>query len=263
MSHGTTLTGAILHSLWVMCGHLSASDLTIRGETLSGLRAAFQKYDVLSVRDRKAVVDKAIQEVLAVTASPSAHSRDGLASISSTATAASGGLELRQFRQQPVSKVSSLKNLVGGGSKHGRAAADDQDMQTSAASLLHGAQPPGKHQQAAQVSQRNRGIRLMTAEGPPSAAQLLSVADLAAASTEPRNHKHPVSRSQPVLHPGDSQTAAAPQSHKGVRHLEASGSGPLPSIAELARPAVLVGEDEEFSVDSGGLSNARHLFQRV
>ena len=191
-----------------------------------------------------------------MTGSPTAHSRDGLASTSSTASAASGSLEL----QQPVSKVSSLKNLVGGERLHGGVAASNQDMQASAASLVHGAQPPGKHQQVAQVSQRNRGIRLMTAEGPPSAAQLLSLADLAAASTEPKNLKQPANRSQPVLHPGGLQTAAALPLHEGVRHPGASSSGPLSSTAEQAHrgggSTVLVGEDEEFSVGSGEPSKA-------
>ena len=245
----------------MLCGQPSAFDLY--GYDDAGLHAAFQKYDVLSVRDRKAVVDKAIQEVQAMTASPSAHSRDIRASNSSTAAAGSGGLELQQSRHQPVSKVSSLRNLVGGGSKHGVAAADSQEMQASAASLLHGAQTTGEHQQGSQVSQRNRGIRLMTAEGPPSAAQLLSVADLAAASTEPKTHKQAANRSQPVLVCLDSQTAAASQLHKGIRHLEASSSsGPSPSTAEQAHrgggSAALVGEDEEFSVGSGEQSNARH-----
>lgn len=214
-------------------------------------------YDALSVRDRKAVVDKAIQEVYAMTASPSAQhptSKTRLTGVSSTASASSGGMELQPSSQQPVTRVSSLKNLVGDESRHGGLAADSQHMQASTASSVHGARACAEQQHAVQVSKRNRGMRLMTAEGAHATAQLLSVADLAAACTG-TILKDPASVMQPDLHPEVSPTAAAPQLHTSNRHLEGFSTSSLSSAAEQALrgspTAVLVGEDEEFSVGSG------------
>ena len=191
-------------------------------------------------------------------ASPSAHSSDRLASLSSAASTASGPVELQHSSQQPVSRVSSLRNLVGDKSRHGGLAADSQQMQASAACSGQGMGAAAEQQQAVRVSQRNRGMRLMTAEGAHATAQLLSVADLAAASNGPIL-SDPASMMQPDLHPELPRKAAAPRLHKGNRHLEALGTGSLSSAAEQAHRVnateVLVGEDEEFSVGSG---NAEH-----
>ena len=201
------------------------------------------------------MVDRAIHEVHAMTAGPSAQSTAERAWVSSTPNAPSLGTQLQQPRLHPGTKVSSLKNLVGDGSKQGSPVADSEQMRASTASLSLGADHLAEQQQEiAQLSQRNRGIRLMTAEGASSAAQLLSAADLAAASSEPRQAPS-ASTMQPGRHAGVLQAAAARRPPAGTTTLEASSSAASPSTAEQAlsgsATAVLVGEDEEFSVSSG------------
>ena len=145
-------------------------------------------------------------------------------------------------------------NAVGAGIKQGDSAAGSELLRASTASLSHGPQPSAEQQASAQVSQRNRGIRLMTAEGALSAAPLLSSADLAAASSEPRQGPS-ANTMQPGPHAAALQVAAMRRSHAGSRSMEASSSATFPSAAEQAlsrsATAVLVGEDEEFSVSAG------------
>ena len=220
----------------------------------AGWHAAFEKYDVLSVRDRRAVVDKAIQEVHALAAGSPAQSRGERASSLPTDDASLGAVELPTSYGHPAGKVSSLKNLVGDRNKPVLLAADLEGVQSSADTLAHSTGAPAEQQRVAQVSQRNRGIKLMTAAGSSSAARLSSVADLAAASAEPR-HEHSPAAKQPRVHAGGSQRAAVHQSHMRTQHLGAPTLSRAPSTAEQAysmgAPAVLVGEDEEFSVGSG------------
>lgn len=223
----------------------------------AGLHAAFKKYDALSPKDRKAVVDKAMQVVQALTASASAQSDSEPIRASSLGDASSAGNRLHQTRAQNGSKVSSLKNLVGSGSKQGVLSASLESSSSSSGlhseGLSEGLQLDDrqqKHMPEGSLSQRNRGIKLMVAEGSSTRVQLLTTADLAAACSEHR-------KEQSGTQSGSSQRAAK---HTGGSHPEAPSIGTNHSEAEQAQSrgaiAVLVGEDEEFSVGSGNSPSA-------
>ena len=183
-----------------------------------------------------------------------AQSTDQHERLLSMRSASLGGMEQQHPHTQPGRRVSSLEDAVGDSSKPGTLPKDSEHMQSKTEFLSLGKGLPPEQQQVAQASQRNRSIKLMTAAGTHSAGQLVSPADLAAASTEPR-YEQLSKNIQPGLYPGNSQRAAKRQSHTGMRHWEASSIGTVPSTAEQVHSrsatAVLVGEDEEFCVGSG------------
>ena len=207
--------------------------------------AAFQKYDLLSARDRRSVVEEAIQEVRAqkngsANDSSSAHSQRVPQQAERTAcdTYPTGSQPVHE-RQRPIQKVSSMTNLVGAGSLDepcNRASYSEQP------SAVAGDDGRRGQESNARMSKKHRGLRLMTPEG--SGAQLLSSADAAGASAEPPRAV-PAAVSQLQQDPRTTHASSA------SRGLPGSGSLQAPS----GQPgAVLVGEDEEFSVNSGELS---------
>ena len=229
----------------------------------TGLHAAFKKYDVLLPGDRKAVVDKAMQVVHALTVSASAQSARKPISASSPGGASSAGNRLQQTTAQNSSKVSNLKNLVGNGSEQGVPSGSVVSSSSSSGphseGLSVGLQLDDRQQKKMPeggLSQRNRGIKLMAAEGSSTRAQLLTTADLAAACSEPKKEQ---SGMQAEL----SQRAAK---HTGGSHPEAFSIGTNQSEAEQAQSrsaiAGLVGEDEEFSVGSG-ISQSPQLLSKM
>jgi hypothetical protein len=182
---------------------------------------------------------------------PSQHSTAQASLVSSSSTAG-------QSRHAAGKKVSSLQNLVGSGSKERTASRAEQAMQASAVPALDSERQPSEAQQEAvhpvrRVSQRHTAIRLMTPEGTAPGAQLLSAGDLAAASAEPG----------PGQPPGSMQAGAHAHSLEAAAvALLLHGSSRSTAGAELSAEqfpgtrsgrAVLVGEDEEFSVSPGEL----------
>ena len=182
-----------------------------------------------------------------------AHSQGGQQqaehSASDTRTA---GSQPVHDRQRPTPKVSSMNTL-------GRVDCQDEassralsSEQHSTAALQSSAQQHGNlgndgrpgQESNAKMSQKYRGLRLMTPEG--AGAELLSSADAAGASADPSLPR--------------ARLAAASQLQQGPRaaHTSDAGQG-LPGSSGMQSPsgqgtsagAVLVGEDEEFSVKSG------------
>ena len=218
--------------------------------------AAFQKYELLSARDRRSVVDEAIREVQAQESgsandNTSANSQRGQQQAEHTASDThTAGSQPVHDRQRP--KVSSMKNLVRVGSQDEASSRALSSERHSTAALQESVQQHGRlgddgrpgQESKARMSQKHRSLRLMTAEG--AGAELLSSADAAGVSADPS--------------PPRAVSAAASQLQQGPRGTHASEVGRgLPGSSGMRPPsgqltgagAVLVGEDEEFSVNSG------------
>ena len=181
----------------------------------------------------------------------SQHSTAEASLVSSSSTAG-------QNRHAAGKKASSLRNLVGGGSKERAASRAEQAMHASAVPALGSERQPSEAQQQTvhpvrRVSQRHAAIRLMTPEGAAPGTQLQSAGDLAAASAEPgpgqppgsmqvgaHAHRVEAAAAAPLLHGSSRSTAGADVS---AEHFPDTKSG----------RAMLVGEDEEFSVSPGEL----------
>ena len=220
--------------------------------------AAFQKYELLSARDRRSVVEEAIREVGAqksgsVNDGILAHSQRGQQqaerSASNTCTA---GSQPEHDRQRPTPKVSSMDTLGRVESQNEAYSRALSSEQHSTAALQSSAQQQGRlgddgrpeQGGKARMSRKPGNLRLMTPEG--AGAELLSSADAAGASADPS--------------PPWAGSAAASRLQQGPRAAHASGvGGDLPGSSGMQTPsgqgtgaaAVLVGEDEEFSVSSG------------
>ncbi len=220
--------------------------------------AAFQKYELLSARDRRSVVEEAIREVRAqksgaVDDGILAYSQRGQqqtdCSASNTHTA---GSQPAHDRQRPTPKVSSMNTL-------GRVESQDKapsralsSEQHSTATLQDSAQQHGRlgddgrpgQGSKARMSQKHGSVRLMTPEG--AGAQLLSSADAADASVDPSSIRT-VSAAASWLQ----QRPAAGHASEAGRDLPGSSGMPTLPGQGTGAGVVLVGEDVEFSVNSG------------
>ena len=164
------------------------------------------------------------------------------------------GSQPAQDKQRPTPQVSSVKNRVRTGSQEEAYSRALSSKPHSTAALQSSAQHHGRlgadsrsgQESSARLSNKHWGLRLMTPEG--AGAELLSSADAAGASADPR--------------PPQAVPAAVTQLQPGPRPASASEAGrPLPGSSGTQAPsgqgrgaaAVLVGEDEEFSVSPGQL----------
>lgn len=148
-------------------------------------------------------------------ANPSQHSTAEASLVPPSSTAGQSGHAAGR-------KVSSLRNLVGSGSKERSASRAEQAMQASAVPALDSEKQPSEAQQEAvhpvrRVSQRHTAIRLMTPEGAAPGAQLRCAGDLAAASAEPGPGQPPGSMQAGAHAHRLEATAAAPLLHGSSR----------------------------------------------
>ena len=184
-------------------------------------------------------------------ATPSQHSTAEASLVSSSSTSG-------QSRHAVGKKVSSLRNLVGGGSKETAASRAEQTVHASAVPALGSERQPSEAQQQAfhpvsRVSQRRTAIRLMAPEGAAPGAQLLSAGDLAAASAEPGPGQPPGSMQSGAQAHRLEAAAAAPLLRGSRRSTAGADVSAEHSPDTKSGEAVLVGEDEEFSVSPGEL----------